>query len=522
MLSTLQSATMRKYGFSCGRMLILLIAASSLLFTHSIKAQWVQTVSFSGSVQALAVSGTNIFAGIWFPGVYLSTDNGATWTEVNSGLTDTDIFALVVSGTNLFAGAESGGGTEQGGVFLSTNNGTTWTSVSTGLTDPDVMSLAVSGANLFAGTWGGGAFLSTNNGGNWTAINSGLTHPVVYAFGINGVNIFAGTGGGGVFLSTNNGASWTAVNSGLTNLDVRSFAFIGSNIFAATYGGGVFLSTNNGTSWTTVNTGLTYPGVLSFAVSDANLFAGTACGGVFLSTDNGTSWTDVNEGDLTSQCVYSLTVKDSNLFAGTYQGYVWRRPLSEMIVPVELTNFTAKTNGADVILDWSTATELNNSGFEVQKKSGSEEWYSIGFIQGSGTTQQSHNYTFTNYSISPGIYSYRLKQIDFDGSFEFSPEVEVEVSAPKEFTLEQNYPNPFNPGTKINFSLAVDSKVTLKVFDILGQEVVTLLNDNLEAGLHNVDFDAASLNSGVYFYRIEAAGSDGSSFAAVKKMILLR
>ena len=517
MLSTLQSVTVRKYGFSCGKMLILLIAASSLLFTQSIKAQWVQTVTFSGSVQALAVSGTNIFAGIWFPGVYLSTDNGATWTEVNSGLTDTDIFALVVSGTNLFAGAESGGGTEQGGVFLSTNNGTTWTSVSTGLTDPDIMSLAVSGANLFAGTWGGGAFLSTNNGGNWTAINSGLTHPVVYAFGINGVNIFAGTGGGGVFLSTNNGASWTAVNSGLTNLDVRSFAFIGSNIFAATYGGGVFLSTNNGTSWTTVNTGLTYPGVLSFAVSDANLFAGTACGGVFLSTDNGTSWTDVNEGDLTSQCVYSLTVKDSNLFAGTYQGYVWRRPLSEMIVPVELTNFTAKTNGADVILDWSTATELNNSGFEVQKKSGSEEWYSIGFIQGSGTTQQRHNYSFTDYSISPGIYSYRLKQTDFDGSFEFSPEVEVEVSSPKEFILEQNYPNPFNPSTAIRYSLPVQSRVILKIYDVLGREVATLVDDIQDAGFRTVEWDANGIASGMYFYRIVAG-----DIRAIRRMVLIK
>ncbi len=115
-----------------------------------------------------------------------------------------------------------------------------------------------------------------------------------------------------------------------------------------------------------------------------------------------------------------------------------------------------------------------------------------------------------------------MKQIDYDGTFEYSSEVEVEVSVPDKFALEQNYPNPFNPSTKINFSLAVDSKVMLKVFDILGQEVRTLISSNLAAGLHNIEFNAASLNSGVYFYRIEATGNDGNSFVDVKKMILTK
>ena len=125
-------------------------------------------------------------------------------------------------------------------------------------------------------------------------------------------------------------------------------------------------------------------------------------------------------------------------------------------------------------------------------------------------------------NVNVGSYSYRLKQVDFDGTFEYSDVVEVDVPAPAVFALDQNYPNPFNPSTKIAFRLAVDSKVSLKVFNVLGQEVATLVNTNLVAGSHNVNFDASSLNSGVYLYRIEATGIDGTNFVDVKKMILTK
>jgi len=124
--------------------------------------------------------------------------------------------------------------------------------------------------------------------------------------------------------------------------------------------------------------------------------------------------------------------------------------------------------------------------------------------------------------VNAGSYSYRLKQIDFDGTFEYSNVVEVEVSALREFALDQNFPNPFNPSTTITFKLAVDSKVSLKVFDLLGQEVATLVNSNMTAGSHNTKLDASSMNSGVYIYKIEAVGTDGSNFLSTKKMLLLK
>jgi hypothetical protein len=206
-----------------------------------------------------------------------------------------------------------------------------------------------------------------------------------------------------------------------------------------------------------------------------------------------------------------------------YQGWAEANvPYLEVviIVPVELTSFTAIANDGTVELNWATATETNNQGFSIERSSGSE-FTEVGFVPGHGTSTETHSYSFTDRNVQPGTYTYRLKQIDFDGSYEYFT-TEVEVAAPKVYSREQNYPNPFNPSTKINFSLAVDSKVTLKVFDILGQEVTILLTSDLVAGSHEVNFNASGINSGVYFYSIEATGIDGTNFVDVKKMILTK
>jgi hypothetical protein len=199
----------------------------------------------------------------------------------------------------------------------------------------------------------------------------------------------------------------------------------------------------------------------------------------------------------------------------------WDNLCISQSVPVELTSFTARADYGVVELSWITATETNNQGFEVQRSTGGE-FETIAFVEGHGTTTETQAYSYTDRSVNIGLYSYRLKQVDFNGTFEYSDVIEVDVPAPAEFALDQNYPNPFNPSTKIAFRLAVDSKVSLKVFDILGQEVANLVNANLGVGAHSVDFNASSLNSGVYLYRIEATGIDGTNFVDVKKMILTK
>jgi hypothetical protein len=194
---------------------------------------------------------------------------------------------------------------------------------------------------------------------------------------------------------------------------------------------------------------------------------------------------------------------------------------SDSNVPVELESFTGKVSGSNVTLDWTTASEINNQGFEIQRSFGSE-FQTIGFIEGHGTTTETQSYFFIDKNVNAGSYNYRLKQVDFNGSLEYSPVINVDVSAPNEFSLSQNYPNPFNPSTKIEFSLAVDSKVTLKVFDVLGQEVAFLVNENLKAGAFSVDFNASSFNSGIYFYSLVAENSDGKIFVLTRKMALMK
>ncbi|NNL21318.1 MAG: T9SS type A sorting domain-containing protein, partial [Ignavibacteriaceae bacterium] len=190
------------------------------------------------------------------------------------------------------------------------------------------------------------------------------------------------------------------------------------------------------------------------------------------------------------------------------------------VVPVELSAFTVSVGGNAVTLNWSTVTETNNQGFEIQRKS-DNEFVAIGFINGNGTTTEIQNYSYTDRNLNVGSYSYRLKQVDFDGSFEYSDIVEV-VVAPADFSLNQNYPNPFNPSTIITFNLAVDSKVILSVFNTLGEEVTKLVDGNLTAGTQQVEFDATEINSGVYFYKLEAQGINGESYFEVRKMMLTK
>ncbi|MBE2281275.1 MAG: S8 family serine peptidase, partial [Ignavibacteriaceae bacterium] len=167
-------------------------------------------------------------------------------------------------------------------------------------------------------------------------------------------------------------------------------------------------------------------------------------------------------------------------------------------VPVELTSFSAIPSGNDVLLEWTTATELNNAGFEVERKSSNSSVFEkIGFVTGKGTTTETVKYRFDDRNVPAGVHTYRLKQVDFDGTYEYSNEIESESIVPQVFYISQNYPNPFNPMTNIVFGLPVNSIVTVSVYDALGQLVNTLVNGTLESGVHTLSFDAGKLNSGI-------------------------
>jgi len=192
------------------------------------------------------------------------------------------------------------------------------------------------------------------------------------------------------------------------------------------------------------------------------------------------------------------------------------------VIPVELFSFTASSADGSINLSWSTATETNNSGFEIQRLKDSkieklDEWKTIGFINGNGTTTEPKTYNYTDKKLEPGKYLYRLKQIDFNGEFEYSDEIEIELGTPLNFSLEQNFPNPFNPVTTIKFALPVSGNINLSIYNSLGEKVETLPNQFLEAGYHKIEWRANNYSSGVYYYRIES-----ENFSDVKKMLLLK
>ena len=196
------------------------------------------------------------------------------------------------------------------------------------------------------------------------------------------------------------------------------------------------------------------------------------------------------------------------------------------MTPVELFGFIADViNNSKVKLEWTTASETNNEGFEIERSNDKTNWRLIGFKEGKGTTTETHNYSFTDdlLDTSSSKLYYRLKQVDYDGSFEYSDIVEVDI-APSTYSLSQNYPNPFNPSTTIKYSIpdvistgGRNLLVTLKVYDILGKEVATLANEEKPAGKYEVDFNAANLTSGIYFYQLKSG-----QFIEIKKMVMVK
>jgi hypothetical protein len=198
--------------------------------------------------------------------------------------------------------------------------------------------------------------------------------------------------------------------------------------------------------------------------------------------------------------------------------------INSNVLPVQLTSFTATGTHSGALLVWNTATERNNYGFTIERRGVNSQssvvasWSSIGFVAGSGTSNSAKSYSYTDASVSSGTYAYRLKQIDNDETYTYSSEAEVAFTVPAIYALRQNYPNPFNPSTTISFTLAQDGFTTLKIYNVLGNEVATLVSGEMKAGvLNTVSFNASKLSSGVYFSRLESNGN-----TQIKKLIIVK
>ncbi len=515
-------------------------------------------------------------------GINRSTNNGNSFTNLNENLTLTQFYRIAASpftprrilggtqdnGTQQtysslnWAAAFGGDGgevcfnpfnsnfiigeTQNGGLRRTTNGGTSWVSAMSGITTtegvawiaPIIVHPSISGTFYTARQR---VFQSTNNGGSWTPISAfvnGSSAVRELALSFSDPNIMFAASGSNVFRSPDGGANFTNVTSGLPGRTITSVYVHpdSSNVVFLTFSGfgtqKVYKSTNTGTSWFSISGNLPDTPVNDIFIytedpqNPATYFAATDVG-VFLTQDNGARWEELYQG-LPNTVIMHLdyspsikTIRAGTHGRGVYEAYI------DLYIPVELVSFDASVKNNSVNLQWSTATELNNRGFEIERKLKNDGWTTIGFVEGSGTTTETNTYSFNDDFIFlsyEGTVLYRLKQIDYDGKYEYSKTISADVSfIPERLVLHQNYPNPFNPVTTIRYVLPEDGKVQLRIFNSLGQLVDELINDFQSKGSHKIRWHANDFPSGIYFVSLEVIdGISGKSHNEVRKITLLK
>ncbi|MGE5351940.1 MAG: T9SS type A sorting domain-containing protein [Acidobacteriota bacterium] len=517
-------------------------------------------------INSIAVSGAYILAATDSNGVYRSNDNGASWKKANNGLTSTTVVSLFVNGTNIFAGAKNGIG-----VFRSTNDGESWVQVNNGLPSLWITSFAANDKYIFAGDYSGVVFRSSDSGENWTLVKNGLTYRRLSSLAAMGNVIFAGYEMDGIFRSTDNGDSWQQMHGEF----VLSLAVSGNNLFIGSWETGVVLSEDSAATIKTVGTGFpdlsVFP-VFSLAVSGTELYAGSQRYGVWKrplsemitqipppgipqlnSVKNNSKdqpldltlkWSKSSAADsyflmVASDSLFNAIVLSDSALTDTTkevgdlkegQKYYWKvsskntmgiSPFSEvwnfttMLYPPESLGASVRDN-KEIKLTWKDNSE-NEEGYIIERKQDAD------FIPVDTVKADVTDYTD---SISANLvtYYYRVKAYTPFAVSEYSNTASVTLTGvdklafiPREFRLFQNYPNPFNPATIIRYWLPRRTLVEIRIFDMLGREILTLINGEREAGEYKIRFDSSRLPSGVYIYLIKAG-----EFRDSKKFILLK
>jgi photosystem II stability/assembly factor-like uncharacterized protein len=552
-----------------------------LLFVDPMYSQegidiWTTTTNSVGNVWGIVIDQSNqniMYSASNNLGVYKTTNGGTSWAPANNGIVNLAVQAIAISKNNplyLYCGTnQTGAGA---GVYKTTDGGASWTQVNNGFNEPSglgVQALMVHPDNpniawvaIFPSVdVVNGLYKTTDGGANWFPITNGIgTIKNFLCFAMSPVDantIYAGssfqvatsTGPSVIYKSTDGGANWFLSSNGLpgasTDINpIRTMQVSALNpnvviatLFMNTVTGGFYVSNDAGANWTKKHNGLPSDigqNMRSSAIRplfDNQFYVGMDGAdslGVWATTDGGNNWFGFSGGTLLNTFVIRALAFNSTgnhtLYAGcssTNGAGIYEYTFS--FIPVELVSFSADVYSNDVVLSWITATETNNYGFEILRSlnDGTQIWETIGFVAGNGTSSEFRNYSFTDVNVAAGNYLYRLKQLDYGGNYSLLKIVEVTVLPPDNYVLMQNYPNPFNPNTRIAFNVPTSSHTILKVTDVIGNVVATLLDGFIPPGSYELDFDASSINgglpSGVYFYTLQAG-----DFSVTKKMMLLR
>lgn len=468
---------------------------------------------------------------------FLRTTNGGTlWTVSTvtgaAGLECSGITAI--DANTAWIAMNDPSGITSGGIFKTTDGGLNWVKQTTAFQGsggyPNVIHFFDDENGVCVGDPRGGyweIYTTTNGGTNWIRVESGnIPPPLAGEFGIKhrtggaiGNTFWFQTLSNSLYKTTNRGYTWSVAYNvcGSTGF---GFAFKDTlNGLACDYfpENKICTTSDGGETWTPLPLDPIFTNLSTFYIAYAKGTNGSyvitshspGIPGSAYTTDDGNTWTYINNTPLGP-----ARFSDSNTgWAGGVNDVIWKWN-SDILppVPVELVSFNFSVIGEEIQLSWQTATETNNQGFEIYRNGNK-----IAFVDGEGTTSETQDYSFVDKNLKSGIYNYRLNQLDFDGTQEVVGELTVYLTLPEQFTLEQNYPNPFNPSTTIKYSIPTSEFATLKVYDVLGNEVATLVNGEIPAGSYEVEFIASGLSSGIYFYNLQAG-----SFAQTKKLILMK
>lgn len=453
-----------------------------------------------------------------------TTDGGSSWENVPSGTAvRLNSISVINNSTAVIAG-------DAGTILRTTDSGSSWGNITSNVSD-NLLSVSFNGSSGLAGGASQTLLYSTDAGASWTISQTGF-----FGGGFWGVQMLDADNGyaageNSIFQpmfgwSTDGGQNWDYTAFYLNSNEGRLYGvhFFDSNngVAAAsvwTGEGAIALTSDGGANWNTlpfVNNAL-YS--LAFPTGQSNIgYAAGAAGIIVKTTDGGGSWTEQTSG--TSVNLFGISFADELDGYAVGENGTILKTVSGGVIPVELTSFRARIAEREVRLSWQTATETNNSGFFVQRKVG-DSWENLDFVQGYGTTSETHGYSYidnlSDLNFRGKVY-YRLKQVDYDGGSEYSSTVEVSYDPkPNDFVLDQNYPNPFNPATSIKYSLPEGAHVKLTVYDLLGNQVQTLVDEFKAAGTYSVKFNGAELTSGIYIYRLQAG-----DFVSTKRMALIK
>ncbi|MBE0570115.1 MAG: T9SS type A sorting domain-containing protein [Ignavibacteriaceae bacterium] len=443
--------------------------------------------------------------GIWYYPIILKTTNGGKIWETNSEFGN----SFIISPASIFFLNENIGWVNfyDKSAYKTTDGGETW--LPTG--NAGNQKLFINQDTGWAVYEPLGVFKSTDGGNNWVQKSSVSSRSIFFSDNNNG---WAVGSSGSIIKSIDGGESWFSKSSG-TSLKLNSVHFFDNNLgVCAGNSGIVLLTADGGENWITKSTGASANLNTVLFTNACTIWMAGSNGAIINSTDLGNTWTSYS--GITEENLFSASF--INEYTGWFAG--WNGTIIKYlsdITPVELVSFTANVQNNKVTLNWQTATELNNSGYQIERNTVNDNWINLGFVPGYGNSSSPKLYSFVDDNISAGTrFQYRLKQIDNDGKFDYSNIVEVEIF-PSNFELFQNYPNPFNPSTTIGFSLPKASQIKINIYNMIGELVETLADGTFEQGYHNISFNAANIPSGTYIYRLES-----SEFVQIKKMVLIK